>query len=39
MLIWDSKKFGNKIHYKEGFEADEFILKWRAWFSKYYKGC
>ena len=38
MLIWDSKKFGNKVHYKDN-DADEFILKWRDWFSKYYEGC
>ena len=38
MLIWDSKKFGHKIHIKDN-EADDFILKWRDWFSKYYEGC
>ena len=38
MLIWDSKKFGNKVYYKDN-DADEFILKWRDWFSKYYEGC
>lgn len=39
MYIWDSKKFGHQIYYKKNCEADEFILKWRAWFSKYYQGC
>lgn len=38
MLIWDAKKFGHKIYYKEN-EADTFILNWRKWFSKYYEGC
>ena len=38
MYIWDSKKFGHKFHTKEN-EADEFIVKWREWFSKYYEGC
>ena len=38
MLIWDAKKFGYTIHYKNN-EADRFVLGWRKWFSKYYQGC
>lgn len=38
LLIWDSKKFGYKIYYKDN-DADKFILSWRKWFSKYYQGC
>lgn len=39
MLVWDAKKFGHKIHYRKDCEAENFILNWRAWFSKYYQGC
>lgn len=38
MLVWDAKKFGQKVYYKNN-EADDFILRWRDWFSKYYQGC
>jgi hypothetical protein len=36
MLVWDAKRFAHKIYYRPNTEADEFILKWRTWFSKYY---
>ena len=39
MYIWDSKKFGRKIYYKEGDVADEFIRGWREWYSQHYEGC
>ena len=39
MLVWDSKKFGYNIHYRKNCDADDFILNWRGWFSKYYEGC
>lgn len=39
MLVWDAKKFGYNINYRKNCEADDFILNWRAWFSKYYQGC
>ena len=29
MYIWDSKKFGHKVFYRQNVEADAFILKWR----------
>lgn len=38
MIVWDAKKFGYRVYYKEN-EADQFILNWRKWFSKYYQGC
>ena len=38
MLIWDSKKFGHKIHLKDN-EGDRFIKNWREWFSQHYDGC
>lgn len=39
MLVWDSKKFGHKIYYRKNNKAEEFIVNWRTWFSKYYQGC
>lgn len=39
MQVWDAKKFGHRVYYKEGNEVDQFILNWRQWFSKYYQGC
>lgn len=39
MLVWDSKRFGHNIYYRKNCQADDFILNWRTWFSKYYRGC
>lgn len=39
LIVWDAKRFGHRIFYRTNNEADQFILNWRAWFSKYYQGC
>lgn len=38
MLVWDSKQFSRKMHYKEN-DADKFIRSWRGWASQHYDGC
>lgn len=38
MQVWNAKKFSKKMYYKDN-EADQFIKKWRTWFSKFYEGC
>ena len=38
MAVWESKTFARKIHYKDD-EGDEYIRKWREWYSQHYEGC
>ena len=38
MLVWDAKRISYKLYYKDN-EADDFIRKWREWFSQHYQGC
>jgi len=38
MLVWNAKKMSYKMHYRDN-EADEFVRKWRGWFSQNYEGC
>ncbi len=39
-VIWDNKKFAyNGYFNRSSSEADDFLIRWRQWFSQYYDGC
>jgi cholesterol 7-dehydrogenase len=39
-VVWDNKKFGYKAYFnKNKNEGDEYLIRWRKWYSQFYEGC
>jgi cholesterol 7-dehydrogenase len=39
-VVWDNKKFGYKAYFnKNKNDADDYLIKWRKWYSQFYEGC
>lgn len=39
-VVWDNKKFGYKAYFnKYKNDADDYLIKWRKWYSQFYEGC
>lgn len=39
MYLWEAKRFGRKVHFRQGDQADSFLKEWREWYSQHYEGC